>query len=94
MAEEAKWKKPTNPARVPVWSHGGLVCTGVVLKNAVRLSFAKGAMVKGPKKLFNASLEGNALRAIDFNRGDTIDEDALKALILKAVELNTSRVRG
>ena len=93
MVEEVKWKKPTNPSGVPVWSHDGIICTGGLLKNAVRLTFLKGAKLKDPKKLFNASLEGNALRAIDFHEGDTIDEAALRALLLEAVRLNTSRLR-
>ncbi len=93
MVEEVKWKKPTNPMGVPVWSHDGIVCTGGTLKNAVRLTFLKGAQMKDPRKLFNASLKGNALRAIDFHEGDAVDEAALRALILEAVELNTSKVR-
>ena len=93
MVEEVKWKKPTNPSGVPVWSHNGIVCTGGLLKNAVRLTFPKGAQLKDPKKLYSASLEGNAMRAIDFREGDTIDEAALKALILEAVKLNTSKMR-
>ena len=76
VVEEVKWKKPTNPSGVPVWSHNGIVCTGGLLKNAVRLTFLKGAQLKDPKKLFNASLEGNALRAIDFHEGDSINEPA------------------
>jgi hypothetical protein len=91
VVEEVKWKKPTNPMGVPVWSHDGIVCTGGTLKNAVRLTFSKGAQLKDPKKLFNASLKGNALRAIDYHRGDTVDEAALEALILEAVELNASK---
>jgi hypothetical protein len=69
VVEEVKWKKPINPMGVPVWSHDGIVCTGGTLKNAVRLTFFKGAQMKDPKKLFNASLKGNALRAIDFHKG-------------------------
>ena len=91
VVEEVKWKKPTNPSGVPVWSHGGIICTAGLLKNAVRLTFLKGANLKDPKKLFNASLEGNALRAIDFHEGDTIDESALKVLVLEAVKLNGSK---
>jgi hypothetical protein len=93
VVEEVKWKKPTNPGGVPVWSHDGIICTGETYKNAVKLTFAKGAQLKDPKKLFNASLEGNALRAIDFHEGDTVDEAAFKALIREAVDLNTSKVR-
>ena len=89
--EEVKWKKPTNPSGVLVWSHDGIICTGGLLKNAVRLTFLKGAQLKDPKKLFNASLEGNALRAIDYHEADNIDEAALEALILEAVRLKTSK---
>jgi len=91
--EELKWKKPSNPMGVPVWSHDGIICIGDTLKNAVRLTFPKGAQIKDPKKLFNARLESNTVRAIDFHEGDTVDEVALKALILEAVELNISKVR-
>jgi hypothetical protein len=94
VVEEVKWKKPTNPMGVPVWSHDGIICTGETYKDHVKLTFAKGAQMKDPKKLFNASLEGNALRAIDFHEGDTVDEDAFKALIREAVELNTSKARA
>lgn len=86
-----KWKKPTNPNGVPVWSHDGIICSGGLLKNAVRLTFLKGPKLKDPKKLFNASLEGNALRAIDFHEGVSIDETALRALIREAVRLNKIR---
>jgi hypothetical protein len=86
-----KWRKPSNPAGVPVWSHDGIICLGNILKNSVRLTFLKGAQLKDPKKLFNASLEGNALRGIDFFEGDVVDEVALKALILEAVRLNESK---
>ena len=91
--EELKWKKPTNPRGVPVWSHDGLICTGETYKHVVKLTFPKGAQMKDRKKLFNASLEGNAWRAIDFHEGDTVDEAAFKALIREAVGLNTSKVR-
>ena len=79
---------------VPVWSHDGIICIGEALKNAVRLTFPKGAQMKDPKKLFNTRLESNTVRAIDFHEGDTIDEAALKALILEAVRLNISKVHG
>lgn len=92
--EEVKWKKPSNPMGVPVWSHDGIVCIGDTLKNAVRLTFPKGARVKDPRKLFNTRLESNTVRAIDFLEGDTVNEVALKALILEAVLLNTSKMRG
>jgi hypothetical protein len=91
--EEVKWRKPTNPKGVPVWSHDGIICTGGILKDAVRLTFLKGAQLKDPEKLFNASLKGNALRAIDFHNGDAVDETSLKALVLEAVALNVSKMR-
>ncbi len=93
VVEEVKWKKPTNPLGVLVWSHDGIVCTGGILKNAVRLTFPKGAQLKDPRRLFNASLEGNALRAIDFHEGDNVHETGLDALIHEAVRLNMSKAR-
>jgi hypothetical protein len=91
MIEERKWRKPSNKmAGVPVWSHGGIVCTGETYKNAVKMTFAKGAELDDPAGLFTSSLDGNVRRAIDFHEGDTIDERALKALIKAAVKLNTS----
>jgi len=91
VVEEVKWKKPSNPAGVPVWSHDGIVCIGEALKNAVRLTFPKGAVLDDPQKLFNARLDSNSVRAIDFREGDKVDEDAVKALIQEAVLLNTSK---
>jgi hypothetical protein len=88
VVEEVKWRKPSNPAGVPVWSHDGIICTGETYKNHVRLTFAKGASLKDPKGLFNASLEGNALRAIVIHEGDKVNEAALKDLIRAAVALN------
>jgi hypothetical protein len=93
IIEEVKWKKPSNPMGVPVWSHDGIVCIGETLKNAVRLTFPKGAQVKDPKKLFNTRLDSKMVRAIDFHEGDTVDEAGLKALILEAVKQNTSKLR-
>ncbi len=90
VVEEQKWKKPTNPAGVPVWSHDGIICTGETYKSHVRLTFAKGASLSDPKGLFNAGLEGNALRAIVIREGDRINEGALKDLIRAAAALNTS----
>jgi len=91
MLEEQKWKKPSNRMRgVPVWSHDGIVCTGETYKNAVKMTFAKGAFLKDPSRLFNASLGGGTRRAIDFHEGDRINERALKALIKAAVKLNES----
>jgi hypothetical protein len=85
-----KWKKPSNPAGVPVWSHDGIICTGETYKNVVKMTFAKGASLADPSGLFNSSLDGNTRRAIDFHEGDKINEKALKALIRAAVALNTS----
>jgi hypothetical protein len=94
MVEERKWKKPSNGmAGVPVWSHNGIVCTGETYKNYVKMTFAKGAFVKDPAGLFNASLDGNLRRAIDIREGDKIDEKALKALIKAAVQLNAPDLR-
>jgi len=84
VVEEWKWRG------VPVWSHDGLICTGETYKNVVKMTFAKGASLKDPSGLFNSSLEGNVRRAIDFHEGDEVDEQALKALIKAAVNLNTS----
>lgn len=91
VVEEVKWKKPSKPMGVPVWSHDGILCLADTLKNAVRLTFPKGAQMKDPKKLFNTRLDSNTVRAIDFYEGDTVDEAALEALILEAVGLNTRK---
>ena len=90
VVEELKWKKPSNPAGVPVWSHNGQICTGETYKSVVKLTFFKGAQLDDPKGLFNSSLEGNARRAIDLHQGDRIDEAAFQALIREAVALNES----
>jgi hypothetical protein len=91
MIEEVKWRKPSNlMLGVPVWSHGGIVCTGETYKSVVKLTFFKGAQLKDPKRLFNSSLEGNTRRAIDVHESDKIDEEAFKALVRGAVALNTS----
>jgi hypothetical protein len=92
VVEEVKWRKPSNPAGVPVWSHGGIICTGETYKNVVKLTFAKGASLPDPSGLFNSSLGGNTRRAIDIHEGDKLDEKAFKALIRAAVALNTSVV--
>lgn len=94
VVEELKWRKPSNPAGVPVWYHDGIICTGETYKNHVRLTFAKGASLKDPKGLFNASLESNALRAIVIHAGDEIDEKAFKTLVRAAISLNTSSARS
>jgi hypothetical protein len=90
LIEEVKWKKPSRPEGVPVWSHDGIVCIGESLKNAVRLTFPKGAQLKDPKRLFNTRLDSNSVRAIDFHEGDAINASALKALIVQAARLNRS----
>jgi hypothetical protein len=90
VVEEVKWRKPSSPAGVPVWEHDGMICTGETYKEAVKLTFAKGASLEDPKGLFNSSLDGNTRRAIDIKEGEGIDEDAFKALILEAVSLNES----
>jgi hypothetical protein len=90
VVEEAKWKKASQPDGVPVWSHDGIICTGETYKEAVKLTFAKGASLSDPSKLFNSSLEGNTRRAIDIREGEAIDEEAFKALIREAVSLNQS----
>jgi len=91
VAEECKWIKPSNPRGVPVWSRNGIICTGETYKNAVKLTFAKGAFLDDPSGLFNSSLDGNVRRAIDFREGDKLNERALKTLIRAAVALNTSK---
>jgi hypothetical protein len=91
VVEEVKWRKPSNPAGVPVWSHGGMICTGETYKSAVKLTFANGAALEDPSGLFNASLEGGTRRAIDIHEGDSVDEKAFKALIRAAVALNTGK---
>ncbi len=90
VIEEVKWKKPSRPEGVPVWSHDGIVCIGEALKNAVRLTFPKGAQLKDPKGLFNTRLDSKSVRAIDFHERDAINASALKALILEGARLNRS----
>jgi hypothetical protein len=91
--EEVKWKKPSRPQGVPVWSHDGIVCVGDTLKNAVRLTFPKGAQVKDPHKLFNARLNSKTARAIDFGEGDAVDQAAIEAIVRDAVARNTDKER-
>jgi hypothetical protein len=88
IVEEVKWRKPSNPAGVPVWSHGGIVCTGETYKEKVKLTFARGASLPDPTGLFNASHEAGTRRAIDIREDDEIDEQAFKTLIRGAVALN------
>lgn len=90
ITETVKWRKPSNPAGVPVWERGGIVCTGETYKDKVKLTFARGAAVDDPTGLFNASLDAGTRRAIDIREGDRIDPEAFKALIRAAVALNTS----
>jgi hypothetical protein len=87
VVEEWKWRG------VPVWSHDGLICTGETYKNVVKMTFAKGAALQDPSGVFNSSLEGNTRRAIDFHEGENVDEEALKALVRAAVNLNTSTAK-
>ncbi|MGA7685282.1 MAG: DUF1801 domain-containing protein [Terriglobales bacterium] len=93
IVEERKWVKATSPG-TPVFSHGGIVCTGETHKNVVKMTFAKGAALKDPARLFNSSLEGNVRRAIDIHEGDKINEAALKELIRAAVKLNVAGQGG
>jgi hypothetical protein len=89
VVEEWKWVKPTKPG-TPVWSHDGIICTGESYKKVVKLTFAKGASLKDPARLFNSSLDGNARRAIDIHEGDRVDGSAFKALVRRAVALNSA----
>ena len=92
VVEEVKWRKPSNSMLgVPVWEHEGIICTGETYKAVVKLTFAKGAALADPAKLFNSSLEGNVRRAIDIREGDKIDEKAFKALVRAAAALNTAK---
>ena len=88
VVEEWKWVKPKSPG-TPVWSHDGIICTGESYKNAVKLTFAKGAFLKDPARLFNSSLGGNVRRAIDIHEGETVDGSAFKTLVRQAVALNS-----
>jgi len=90
IIEEIKWRKPTNPAGVAVWSHAGILCTGEIYRDKLKLTFAKGAALPDPASLFNASLDGNARRAIDIHDGDKIDGTAFKSLIRAAIASNTT----
>jgi hypothetical protein len=88
VVEDVKWRKPSSPSGVPVWSDHGMICTGETYKDKVKLTFARGASLDDPSRLFNSSLEGGTRRAIDFHEGDAIDEAAFKALIRAAAKLN------
>jgi hypothetical protein len=91
VVESVKWRKPTNPLGVPTWEHDGIICTGETYKDKVKLTFARGASLDDPSRLFNSSLDGGTRRAIDFRESDQVDEKAFKALIREAVALNGSR---
>ncbi len=93
VVETVKWRKPTNPAGVPVWEHAGILCTGETYKNYVKLTFAKGASLPDPAGLFNAGFGGNTRRAIDLREGEMVDEPAFKSLIRAAVEANLAKQR-
>jgi hypothetical protein len=90
VVEEIKWRKPTNPLGVPVWSHEGIICTGETYQDKVKLTFAKGASLEDPNGLFNGSLDAKVRRVIDLHQGDQIDAYAFKALVRAASELNKS----
>ena len=91
--EDVKWRKPSNPAGVPVWEHAGLICTGETYKDKVKLTFARGASLADPAGLFNASLDAGTRRAIDIREGEAIDEAAFKALVREAVAANVAKQR-
>jgi hypothetical protein len=93
ITEECKWVKPTNPSGVPVWSRAGIVCTGEAYANVVKLTFAQGAAIPDPSRLFNSSLEGNTRRAIDIHEGETIDAAAFKTLVKSAVTRNKAAAK-
>ena len=94
VTEQLKWRKPSNPAGVPVWEHAGMICTGETYKDKVKLTFAKGASLEDPSGLFNSSLTGGTWRAIDIREGQAIDEGAFKALIREAVTVNLASKKG
>ena len=91
IVETVKWRKPSNPLGIAIWEHDGIVCTGETYKDKVKFTFAQGAALKDPMKLFNSSLDGNVRRAIDIREGDKLDEKALKALIRAAVDYNAGK---
>ena len=93
VVEEIKWRKPSSPSGVPVWSHDGMICTGETYKDKVKLTFARGAALEDPSKMFNSSLGGGTRRAIDIREGDRVDDEAFKALVCEAVTLNQATQR-
>ncbi len=94
IIEERKWKKPSNPAGVPTWSHAGIVCTGETYKDKIKLTFARGAALEDPSRLFNSGLDGGTRRAIDIREGSAIDEAAFTALIREAVAVNLAHKKA
>jgi hypothetical protein len=93
VVEEIKWRKPSSPSGVPVWSHDGMICTGETYKDKVKLTFARGAALEDPSKMFNSSLGGGTRRAIDIREGDRVDDEAFMALVREAVTLNQATQR-
>ena len=93
VTETIKWRKPSNPSGVPTWEHDGIICTGETYKEKIKLTFAQGASIRDPKKLFNSSLDAGTRRAIDIREGETIDDEAFKALVREAVEFNGAKGR-
>ena len=91
VTEDVKWRKPSNPAGVPVWECGGIICTGETYADKVKLTFARGASIDDPSMLFNSSLGGGTRRAIDIREGDEIDETAFKALVREAIAVNVEK---
>ena len=91
IVEEVKWRKPSNPEGVPVWSRDGMVCIGNILKNSVRLTFPKGAKINDPRRIFNARLDSKTVRAIDVHEAEPVDEKALRGFVIAAVRLNRAR---
>jgi len=93
VLETVKWRKPLNPAGVPIWEHAGIICTGETYKDKVKLTFARGASLEDPKRLFNSSLDGGTRRAIDFHEKDDVDANAFKALIREAITANLAATK-
>jgi len=93
VVETVKWRKASNPMGVPVWEHDGIICTGETYRDKVKLTFAYGASLDDPKRLFNSSLDGNTRRAIDFGEGANVDEDAFKQLVREAIAFNQAKPR-
>ena len=94
ITEAVKWRKPSNPAGVPVWEHAGMICTGETYRDYIKLTFARGASLDDPASLFNASLTGGTRRAIDIREGDSVDGEGFKALVREAVAVNLARAKS